>query len=158
MQSLPHHCICTEYCGTPLAWATHTLRLSETYQDLEYDWCLLIGCLLCLLDSGQTRTWTSFTLGAIGLTHPQFHILRDLDTAIIYTISLSSVLSFSSFSNMLGLRMFSSAARALIKWTGFDRNKLPEPYKEAVKTFTAPGGGAEQVICVFSSFRIYHTL
>jgi hypothetical protein len=42
-------------------------------------------------------------------------------------------------------RFFSSSARALAKWLGFDRNKLPSHWKSAVEKFAAPGGAAEQV-------------
>ncbi|OAL53819.1 hypothetical protein IQ07DRAFT_320393 [Pyrenochaeta sp. DS3sAY3a] len=41
-------------------------------------------------------------------------------------------------------RFFSSSARALAKWFGFDRNKLPANWKSAIETFVAPGGSAEQ--------------
>ncbi|EZF09663.1 hypothetical protein H112_08952 [Trichophyton rubrum D6] len=40
-------------------------------------------------------------------------------------------------------RLFSTSARALLQWAGFDRNKLPEKWRSAVERFTGPGGGAE---------------
>ncbi|KGO63869.1 hypothetical protein PITC_054950 [Penicillium italicum] len=40
-------------------------------------------------------------------------------------------------------RMFSTSVRALLKWSGFDRAKLPDDWRNAVETFTMPGGGAE---------------
>ena len=53
-------------------------------------------------------------------------------------------------------RTFSATARALIRWTGFDRSNLPEQYRQAVEKFTAPGGSAEQVgvICPVESVYI----
>lgn len=42
-------------------------------------------------------------------------------------------------------RMFSTSVRTLLKWTGFDRASLPEDWRNAVETFTMPGGGAEAV-------------
>ncbi|KAL4785299.1 hypothetical protein BJX76DRAFT_324690 [Aspergillus varians] len=40
-------------------------------------------------------------------------------------------------------RLFSTSARALLYWTGFDRSKLSERWQSAVEKFTDPGGGAE---------------
>lgn len=42
-------------------------------------------------------------------------------------------------------RLFSTSARALLQWAGFDRYKLPEKWRSAVDKFTGPGGGAEAV-------------
>ncbi|KAM5440961.1 hypothetical protein MferCBS31731_004100 [Microsporum ferrugineum] len=40
-------------------------------------------------------------------------------------------------------RLFSTTARALLSWSGFDRFRLPEKWRRAVDTFTVPGGAAE---------------
>lgn len=42
-------------------------------------------------------------------------------------------------------RFFSFTARALVKFLGFDKEKLPPTYKTAVEAFTKPGGSAEEV-------------
>lgn len=42
-------------------------------------------------------------------------------------------------------RFFSTSARALVRFLGFKVENLPDPFDSAVKTFTAPGGSAEQV-------------
>ncbi|KAF2496330.1 hypothetical protein BU16DRAFT_561148 [Lophium mytilinum] len=41
-------------------------------------------------------------------------------------------------------RFFSTTARNLLKWMGFDRTKLPSIWQSAVEKFAGPGGGAEQ--------------
>ncbi|CAN9369499.1 unnamed protein product [Alternaria alternata] len=51
-------------------------------------------------------------------------------------------------------RFFSSSARALAKWLGFDRNKLPSHWKSAVEKFAAPGGAAEQKLGLVQTVEI----
>jgi hypothetical protein len=52
-------------------------------------------------------------------------------------------------------RAFSSSAKALLKWAGFSKDRLDPKWKNAVETFTAPGGKAEAVRYLFDlvSFR-----
>ncbi|OTA94875.1 hypothetical protein M434DRAFT_394247 [Hypoxylon sp. CO27-5] len=51
-------------------------------------------------------------------------------------------------------RFFSSSARALVKFLGYNVDKLRKPYSSAVKKFTAPGGSAEQKLGKLESVYI----
>ncbi|OCL07466.1 hypothetical protein AOQ84DRAFT_389488 [Glonium stellatum] len=51
-------------------------------------------------------------------------------------------------------RFFSTTARNLLKWLGFDRTELPPSWRSAVEKFAGPGGGAEQRLGPVNSIYI----
>jgi hypothetical protein len=52
-------------------------------------------------------------------------------------------------------RLFSTSARTLLTWLGFDKNLLDPTWKGAVEEFAKPGGNAEAVrhLAHLDSFR-----
>lgn len=85
-----------------------------------------------------------FILPIFSLGHFSFSSFDGVGTALICAVlPLHLAPQYNKYTMS---RLFSTSARALLRFTGFDRSKLSENWQSAVGKFTGPGGGAE-VVC-----------